>query len=74
MMQCRFTNCSNDRMIHHINQTGQLNIPGIGHSAMFVPISDLHHVMITSCVRDVVESDKTIIVKTENSIYIFEKL
>ena len=74
MIQCRFTNCSNDKMIHHINQVGKLNIPGIDRSAMFVPTNDLHHVMVTSYVKDVVESDKTIVVKTENSIYVFEKL
>ena len=60
-------------MIHHINQVGKLNITGIGHSAMFVPVNDLHHIMVTSYVKDVVESDKTIVVKTENSIYVFEK-
>ena len=74
MIQCRFTNCSNDKMIHHINQVGKLNIFGIGHSAMFVPTNDLHHIMVTSYVKDVVESDRTIVVKTENSIYVFEKL
>ena len=74
MILCRFTNCSNDEMIHHINQVGKLNILGIDHSAMFVPNNDLHHVMVTSYVKSVVESDKTIVVKTENSIYIFEKL
>lgn len=61
-------------MIHHINQVGKLNIYGIGQSAMFVPASDLHHIMVTSYVKGVVESDKTIVVKTENSIYVFEKL
>lgn len=64
-------------MIHHINQVGKLNIPGINHSAMFVPANDIHHVMVTSYVKgvvDVVESDKTIVVKTENSIYVFKKL
>lgn len=74
MIKCRFTDCSNDKMIHHINQVGKLNIPGINHSAMFVPINDIHHVMVTSYVKGVVESDKTIVVKTENSIYVFEKL
>ena len=74
MIQCRFTNCSNDEMIHHINQVGKLNIPGINHSAMFVPANDLHHIMVTSYVKSVVESDETIVVKTENSIYVFEKL
>ena len=74
MIQCRFTNCSNDKMIHHINQVGKLNISGIGHSAMFVPTNDIHHIMVTSYVKDVVESDKTIVIKTENSIYVFEKL
>ena len=74
MIQCRFTNCSNDEMIHHINQVGKLNIPGIGHSAMFVSANDLHHIMVTSYVKSVVESDKTIVVKTENSTYVFEKL
>ena len=74
MIQCRFTYCSNDEMIHHVNQVGKLNIPGINYSAMFVPNNDLHHVMVTSYVKDVVESDKTIVVKTENSIYVFEKL
>ena len=74
MIQCRFTNCSNDEMIHHINQVGKLNIPGINHSAMFVPTNDLHHIMVTSYVKSVVESDKTIVVKTENSTYVFEKL
>ena len=74
MILCRFTNCSNDEMIHHINQVGKLNILGIDRSAMFVPNNDLHHVMVTSYVKDVVESDKTIVVKTENSTYIFEKL
>ena len=74
MILCRFTNCSNDEMIHHINQVGKLNILGIDHSAMFVPNNDLNHVMVTSYVKDVVESDKTIVVKTENSIYVFEKL
>ena len=74
MIQCRFTNCSNDKMIHHINQVGKLNIPGINHSAMFVPANDIHHIMVTSYVTSVVESDKTIVVKTENSIYVFEKL
>lgn len=74
MIKCRFTSCSNNEMIHHINQVGKLNIPGIGHSAMFVPANDLHHTMVTSHVKDVVESDKTIVVKTENSIYVFEKL
>ena len=74
MIQCRFTSCSNNEMIHHINQVGKLNIPGINHSAMFVPNNDLHHVMVTSYVKDVIESDKTIVVKTENSIYVFEKL
>ena len=53
MIQCRFTDCSNDEMIHHINQVGKLNIPGIGHSAMFVPANDLHHTMVTSHVKDV---------------------
>ena len=74
MIQCRFMSCSNNEMIHHINQVGKLNILGIDHSAMFVPNNDLHHVMVTSYVKDVVESDKTIVVKTENSIYVFEKL
>ena len=74
MIQCRFTNCSNDKMIHHINQVGKLNILGINHSAMFVPANDLHHIMVTSYVKSVVESDKTIVVKTENSTYVFEKL
>ena len=74
MIKCRFTSCSNDEMIHHINQVGKLNILGIDHSAMFVPNNDLHHVMVTSYVKDIVESDKKIIVKTENSIYVFEKL
>ena len=74
MILCRLTNCSNDKMIHHINQVGKLNIPGIDRSAMFVPNNDLHHMMVTSYVKDVVESDKTIVVKTENSIYVFEKL
>ena len=74
MIQCRFTNCSNDKMIHHINQVSKLNIPGINHSAMFVPANDIHHIMVTSYVKSVVESDKTIVVKTENSIYVFEKL
>ena len=74
MIQCRFTNCSNDKMIHHINQVGKLNIPGINHSAMFVPANDLHHILVTSYVNSVVESDKTIVVKTENSTYVFEKL
>ena len=63
MIQCRFTDCSNDEMIHHINQVGKLNILGIDHSAMFVPNNDLHHVMVTSYVKDIVESDKKIIVK-----------
>ena len=74
MILCRFTNCSNDEMIHHINQVGKLNILGIDRSAMFVPNNDLHHIMVTSYVKDIVESDKTIVVKTENSIYVFEKL
>ena len=74
MIPCRFTDCSNDEMIHHINQVGKLNILGIDRSAMFVQNNDLHHVMVTSYVKDVVESDKTIVVKTENSIYVFEKL
>lgn len=74
MIKCRFTDCSNDKMIRHINQVGKLNIHGINHSAMFVPINDLHHIMVTSYVKSVVESDKTIVVKTENSIYVFEKL
>ena len=74
MILCRLTNCSNDKMIHHINQVGKLNIPGIDRSAMFVPINDLHHMMVTSYVKDVVESDKTVVVKTENSTYVFEKL
>lgn len=74
MIKCRFTDCSNDKMIHHINQVGKLNIYGIDHSATFVPTSDLHHIMVTSYVKGVVESDKTIVVKTENSIYVFEKL
>ena len=74
MIQCRFTNCSNDKMIHHINQVGKLNIPGIDRSAMFVPANDIHHTMVTSHVKGVVESDKTIVVKTENSTYVFEKL
>ena len=74
MILCRLTNCSNDKMIHHINQVGKLNIPGIDRSAMFVPANDTHHIMVTSYVKDVVESDKTIVVKTENSTYVFEKL
>ena len=74
MIKCRLTNCSNDKMIHHINQVGKLNIPGIDRSAMFVPANDIHHIMVTSYVKDVVESDRTIVVKTENSIYVFEKL
>ena len=74
MILCRLTNCSNDKMIHHINQVGKLNIPGIDRSAMFVLANDIHHTMVTSHVKDVVESDKTIVVKTENSIYVFEKL
>lgn len=74
MILCRFTNCSNDEMIHHINQVGKLNILGIDRSAMFVPNNDLHHVMVTSYVKSIVESGKTIVVKTENSTYIFEKL
>lgn len=74
MIKCRFTDCSNDKMIHHINQVGKLNIPGINHSAMFVPTNDIHHIMVTSYVKGVVESGKTIVVKTENSIYVFEKL
>ena len=74
MILCRLTNCSNDKMIHHINQVGKLNIPGIDRSAMFVPANDIHHIMVTSYVKDVVESDKTIVVKTENSTYVFEKL
>ena len=74
MIKCRLTNCSNDKMIHHINQVGKLNIPGIDRSAMFVPANDIHHIMVTSYVKDVVESDKTIVVKTENSTYVFEKL
>ena len=74
MILCRFKNCSNDEMIHHINQVGKLNILGIDRSAMLVPNNDLHHVMVTSYVKSIVESGKTIVVKTENSIYVFEKL
>lgn len=74
MILCRLTNCSNNKMIHHINQVGKLNIHGIDRSAMFVPANDIHHIMVTSYVKDVVESDKTIVVKTENSTYVFEKL
>lgn len=51
MILCRFTNCSNDEMIHHINQVGKLNILGIDHSAMFVPNNDLHQPCHKPCKR-----------------------